>query len=289
MKLRLFCFALQAISFTFFTSAQKQQSVDTIPLTIDGHKMFFFASGKGSPTVIMEAGLGATHRCWQAVDTQVAKMTKVVTYDRPGYGISEICKQTRDARTNAKELKTALEKAGILPPYILVGWSLGGSFIRVFCGQYPELVKGLILVDPAPENAYERFEKEHPELMAEDSAYMNEILRSNNKPGEKAEVIAFDKTMLQAAGSDSLHSAETILLIAAGGNNRQQSNPLNRIWLDELKKWGEKRPNLRYKIIENSGHHMAKDQPIEVVRAIAAMLNLKYPPHDGPGGIFSFK
>jgi pimeloyl-ACP methyl ester carboxylesterase len=205
-------------------------------------------------------------------------MTRVITYDRPGYGKSEICNQSRDASNNAKELKAALDKAGLLPPYILVGWSLGGSFARVFCGQYPQSVKGLVLVDPAPENAYSRFEKEYPELMAEDSIYVNEIMRSTNKPGEKAELIAFEKSMQQAARSDSLHSTESILLIAAGGDNRQQSNPLNRIWLDELKKWADRRPGMRYKVIENSGHHMAKDQPLEVVRAVATMLNTELPP-----------
>lgn len=220
----------------------------------------------------MEAGLASTHRCWQAVDTQLAKTMRVVTYDRPGYGNSPACSRPRDGITVAKELYQALKAANIPPPYVLVGWSLGGYFVRAFAGEYSSSVAGLVLVDPAPEKAYPRFEKEYPALMAEDSLYVKEVLASTDRPGEKAELISFDKSGEQAAAADGRHSTPTILLIAAGGENRKQSDPLNRIWVEELKKWAGSRPNLRYKIIGDSGHHIAKDQPAEVVSAVLTLV-----------------
>ena len=125
-------------------------------------------------------------------------MTRVISYDRPGYLQSGICEKPRDAITVAKELDETLRTAGYPPPYILVGWSLGGAFARVFCGLFPGSVAGLVLVDPTPEDVYARVEKEFPELMAADSAYMRESLASTNRPGERAENMAFDSSMNQA-------------------------------------------------------------------------------------------
>ena len=189
---------------------------------------------------------------------------------------SEICNKTRDALTIAKELKEALTTGGYPPPYILVGWSMGGSFAKVFCDLYPADVAGLVLIDPCPEDFYTRMQKEHPELMKEDSIYMQEILTSTGRPGEKEEMKAFDTSMQQAKLSDVGHTTPTTLLIAAygkipGDGEKDPNNPMNFMWVEELKKWAVKRPNLQYSIL-NSGHHIAKEQPDVVIKAITDMI-----------------
>jgi len=272
MKTAIHRFAqLSLLCMLLFSAKRVQAQTDTITVTVHGHKMVFYCTGTG-PLVIMEAGHGASHRSWRAVDTKLSAIARVITYDRPGYAGADTCSSARDAITVAKELKEALEKANLQPPYILAGWSLGGSFARVFAGLYPQSVSGLVLVDPAPEASYARFEKEHPELMKEDSIYIHQIMQSTDRPGEKAELISFNESMKQAEASDHMHNTKTILLIAAGGENRKQDNPLNRIWVEELVKWAKKRPNLQYKIIENSGHHIARDQPQEVIAAISQLV-----------------
>lgn len=250
---------------------------DTLQVSVDNHKMSMYVSGTGKYTVILEAGGASNHRCWRAIDTTIAKITRVISYDRPGYLKSEKCEKPRDAITVAKELKQALQNSGYPPPYIMVGWSLGGAYARVFCGLYPESVVGLILVDPTPEESYARFDKEFPELMAEDSLYIKEILASTDKPGERGENISFDASMNQARQSDANHSTPTTLLIAAygkapGDSENDPNNPINKIWVEELKKWAAKRVNLTYKVIENSGHHIAKFRPEVVVQAITEMI-----------------
>ena len=121
--------------------------------------MTLYVAGKGKPAVILEAGGGSNHKTWNSVLPKIANDTRVVSYDRPGYLNSDTCTSPRDAITIAKELKDALIKANILPPYILAGWSYGGSLVRVFAGLYPKDVVGMVLVDPAPEDFYSRFEK----------------------------------------------------------------------------------------------------------------------------------
>ncbi|MDQ3550698.1 MAG: alpha/beta hydrolase, partial [Bacteroidota bacterium] len=139
-------FLLVILCFHFISQAQR---TDTINVKVHSHLMTLYASGAGSPAVILEAGLGATHKAWDSVRVKVASFTRVMAYDRPGYLNSDTCSSPRDAITVAKELKVALTKAGIKPPYVLAGWSLGGAFVRVFAGLYRKDVVGLILVDPA--------------------------------------------------------------------------------------------------------------------------------------------
>lgn len=270
------------LQFSFLSSTSAQQispnsKVDTLQVDVDHHKMSMYVSGNGKYTVVLEAGGSSNHNCWRMIDTAIAKNTRVISYDRPGYLKSEVCEKTRDAVTIAKELKEALQKSGYPPPYILVGWSMGGAFARVFCGLYPESVAGLVLVDPTPEDVYARATKEFPELMAEDSIYMKEIIESKNRPGERGEMIVFDSSMNQARLSDATHSTPTTLLIAAYGKapgefENDPNHPMNRSWVEELLKWAEKRPNLQYKIIKNSGHHIAKLRPEVVINAISEMI-----------------
>ncbi|HTG55021.1 MAG TPA: alpha/beta hydrolase [Niabella sp.] len=249
---------------------------DTLNISVDNHHMFLYSTGKGIYTIVMEAGLGANHTCWKAVDTVIAKRARVITYDRPGYLKSDSCSKTRDAITVSRELREALTKANIPPPYIMAGWSLGGAFVRVFAGMYPNDVKGLILVDPAPEESYARFSKESPESLSEDSVYLAEVL-SSKRTGEKGEVIAYDSSMNQARISDNRYSIPTKLLIAPYGKAsgkyiQEPSHPINRIWTEELIKWAEKKQNVEYRIVEKSGHHIAKDRPDVVANAILDLI-----------------
>jgi len=83
---------------------------------------------------------------------------------------------------------------------------------------------------------------------------------------------SFDSSMNQARLSDKLHSTPTTLLIAAGGKDRDTTDPVVKIWIDELEKWAERRPNMEYSIIRNSGHHIAGQQPDIVIDAIRKLL-----------------
>lgn len=256
----------------FFSFANIAQQTDTIKVRVHDHQMTLYVSGNGKPAVILEAGGGSNHKTWELVQPKLANSTKVVSYDRPGYLNSDTCTSPRDAITIARELREALIKANIHPPYILSGWSYGGSLVRVFAGLYPNDVVGMALVDPAPEEVYARLEKEFPEIMKEDEKYMQEILNSKSKIGEREEMRMYDSSMNQGRRSDKLHSTPTTLLIAAGkaegGQDRDPSNPMNKAWIEELEKWAKKRPNLNYRIITNSGHHVARFQPDTVVNAI---------------------
>jgi pimeloyl-ACP methyl ester carboxylesterase len=81
---------------------------------------------------------------------RLARFTRVVTYNRAGYGRSEPGPLPRDSGREADELKTLLERASVKGPYVLVGHSLGALNVQVFAARYPDLVAGLVLLDPPP-------------------------------------------------------------------------------------------------------------------------------------------
>jgi pimeloyl-ACP methyl ester carboxylesterase len=81
------------------------------------------------------------------VQPEIAKITRVCAYDRAGLGWSDPGPFTRDAQHIATELHTLLQNSQTLGPYVLVGWSYGGLYSRVYANQYPEEVAGLVLLD----------------------------------------------------------------------------------------------------------------------------------------------
>lgn len=113
-------------------------------------------SGQGSPTVILDSGLGVPAVGWNFVQPQIAKFTRVCSYDRAGYGWSTPGPMPRTSGEIVKELHALLAAAGEKPPYILVGHSFGGFNIRVFNGAYPGEVAGMVLVDASHEDQNSR-------------------------------------------------------------------------------------------------------------------------------------
>jgi pimeloyl-ACP methyl ester carboxylesterase len=123
---------------------------------VGGYKLHLYCTGTGSPTVILEPGAGGTSLDWFLVQPQVAKVTQVCAYDRAGMAWSDSGPLPRTGEGIAKELHTLLSNSSIQPPYVLVGHSYGGLFVRAFAAQYPEDVAGLVLLDSAHPDQWTR-------------------------------------------------------------------------------------------------------------------------------------
>jgi len=90
------------------------------------------------------------------VQPEIAKATRVCSYDRAGHGWSDPGPEPRDVAQHARELHTLLSKAGVAGPYVLVGHSLGGLYVRTFAAQYPGEVAGMVLVESSHPDAWAR-------------------------------------------------------------------------------------------------------------------------------------
>jgi pimeloyl-ACP methyl ester carboxylesterase len=121
---------------------------------VGGHKLYVSCTGSGTPTVILEAGLGqpaAMMSGW--IQPGVATVTRVCIYDRAGQGWSEQADTPQDGLAIAADLHTLLNRAEIDGPYVLAGHSSGGVYVQVFAAQYPDEVAGLVLLDSQPPDA----------------------------------------------------------------------------------------------------------------------------------------
>jgi pimeloyl-ACP methyl ester carboxylesterase len=114
---------------------------------VGGYRLHLNCTGSGSPTVVVDAGHGDSSAGWGWVQPEVAKTTRICTYDRAGMGWSEPSPHPRTARQYTQELNTLLANANEPGPYVLVGHSMGGFTVRVFAHDHPTEVLGLVLVD----------------------------------------------------------------------------------------------------------------------------------------------
>jgi pimeloyl-ACP methyl ester carboxylesterase len=124
----------------------REQRVD-----VGGYKLTLLTRGQGTPTVVIEPGMGlpgVENDEWKAVCDEIAKTTGVCLYDRAGLGTSDPAPtRPRTCRDVARDLHNLLANAKVPGPYVLVGHSIGGLNVRVFADMYPDEVAGVVLVD----------------------------------------------------------------------------------------------------------------------------------------------
>ena len=138
---------------------------------VDGHGVYVQCTGRGSPTIVLISGSGVSSASWdyigdttvtanppktsqEAVEPQLAKVTRVCSYDRPGTtgfddspSRSTAVPQPTTAQGDARTLHDALRVAGVPFPYVLVGHSWGGFIATTFDRLYPNEVGGMVLID----------------------------------------------------------------------------------------------------------------------------------------------
>lgn len=120
-------------------------------IDVGGYALHLYAEGeaKGLPTVVLESGLGtpSSYSDWKHVIAELSKLTRVVTYDRAGYGWSDEANNERSSAQEAEELHRLLAASGEPGPYIVVGHSYGGYIAQLFANRYPHETAGMVLID----------------------------------------------------------------------------------------------------------------------------------------------
>jgi pimeloyl-ACP methyl ester carboxylesterase len=115
-------------------------------VNIDGRRLHLWRAGQGLPAVVIATSLGEPGHGWADLQRRLAQHTTVVAYDRAGLGWSDPGPWPTGTRT-VDDLHALLETATIPPPYVLVGHSVGGLYVRLYAARHPEQVAGLVLVD----------------------------------------------------------------------------------------------------------------------------------------------
>ena len=222
--------------------------------------------GSGSPAVVLESGFGGTSESWSKVQPEVAKFTRVISYDRAGLGTSKPGTLPRTATRIAQELHAALRAAGIKPPYVLVGHSAGGAFVRVFAHLYPKEVAGLLLIDPPQEELLDWLKVHFPEQAGMPANRVAQL-----PPGMRSEWDARDTQIEEMRAAWPLPKVPTVLLTSAR-NDRSMSNAISaealEVLLQARKDFLRRLPSSKQVVAEKSGHNIPNDEPELVIAAI---------------------
>ncbi len=116
---------------------------------VGGHRLHLHCAGEGQPTLWLEAGLGNDVNHWRGVFEQLSARQRTCAYDRAGLGWSEPGPMPRSAARVVDEALRLIDASGELPPFLLVGHSNGGAYVRLIAAARPQQVAGLVLVDPS--------------------------------------------------------------------------------------------------------------------------------------------
>lgn len=133
-------------------------------IDVGGRRLHLYCTGEaapGRPSVVLEALSGGFSSQWAWVQPELARHTRVCSYDRAGYGWSEPAPELHTLSEAAAELRALLERGDVAGPYLLVGHSIGGLYVRQFAALYPDEVAGLVLLDSSHPRQFER----HPQWL----------------------------------------------------------------------------------------------------------------------------
>jgi pimeloyl-ACP methyl ester carboxylesterase len=140
---------------------------------VGDYRLHIYCTGpqnSGNPTVILETMSGGSSVNWGWVQPEIAKTTRVCSYDRAGFGWSDPAPQPPSFQRTVSDLHTLLAKAGVSGPYVLVGHSKGGLIVRGFAADHPSETAGLVLLDASQPDQFSR----HPEMLAENEAFLRQ-------------------------------------------------------------------------------------------------------------------
>ena len=216
---------------------------------VGGHSLHINCVGEGSPTVILESGLGATSVDWANIQPEVADTTRVCAYDRAGSGWSEPGPGPGDPQQIAGELHTLLGNAGIDGPYVLVGHSFGGLYVRMYAYQYPNEVEGMVLVDSS-----------HPEQ----SARTAEAQAASEASSAEESLRATPETSAQVLLSTQSLGDKPLSVITAG-----EQEP---IWLELQEELAALSSDSVHRVVEGATHEsLLNDQSDAQVTSMAIL------------------
>jgi pimeloyl-ACP methyl ester carboxylesterase len=279
-----------------------------------GRRLHLYCVGAGSPTVVLEAGGGNPWLAWYKVQPRVAQFARVCSYDRAGLGWSDPSPNRPTAKQIASDLHTLLRNAGIDGPFVLVGHSLGGMYVRMFANQYPGDVVGLVLVDSSYPNQDERFPPEARKLSALSGKVLAamqflrpfgvpRLLAARVVPAEvqpqysavlcrpqyiaavRAEAAAVEENSAEVRPLGSVGNLPLAVLSHDPEKVRFPNNlsgPINRAWDDMQTELSHLSTRGSHEVVKGAGHDIEIDQPdavVDTIRKVVEQAKEEVPKH----------
>jgi pimeloyl-ACP methyl ester carboxylesterase len=215
-------------------------------------------------TIILEAGGGEFSDAYQLVQPEVAEKTKtrVMSYDRSGFGKSELGPDVFKALDEVNALKKCLGLQGFNDNFILVGHSYGGLLIQLFVYQYPKLVKGMVLIDPMNVKFVDRFGLDNLNAV---TPYFDNPTQNHEKAGNRM-VDYFSEGLDLLRGKD-IPKSIPIRLITAG-----KFPVASEIWRECHEEMVQNSENHQLVVAEGCSHLIISENPNLVINTITELV-----------------
>jgi pimeloyl-ACP methyl ester carboxylesterase len=246
--------------FVLLSGCASLPSVDTT--TIDQRHIEFALIKGGAPVVVFENGLGASMHSWNKVFPVIGKEATVFAYNRPGYGSSNPAATPRDGAYIVDELRALLRSQGLMPPYVLVGHSLGGLYMQLFARKYPDEVRGLVLVDSTHPT-----QMEGAGALGKQSWWVRSLLFLFLTGERQLEFDAAPATGQEVLGLPTVTGKPVIILSAVDKRDSDVVKHANNKRADFARLY----PQGRQQWVE-SGHNVQTEKPEVVIAAIRDIL-----------------
>ncbi len=259
----------------------------------DGRRLWLECRGSGGPVVILEAGAGNDADTWTeasatpgagrtAVLPGVAAFTRVCAYDRPGTvgedpgqrGRSDPAPMPRDARAMVADLHALLTAADIPGPFVFAGHSFGGLVARLYASTYPDEVAGMVLVDAAHEDYYDRIR----EVLtpAQWATFAQAPADGADATIESIDIDASSGQMRDAAAAAPLRPMPLAVVTHGRPWDWPPDYPaaaLEAVWPPLQEELAALTPDARLVVAEESGHFIPGDEPDVVIAAIRQVVD----------------
>ncbi|MDX6326755.1 MAG: hypothetical protein QOK15_3109 [Nocardioidaceae bacterium] len=266
---------------------------------VGDHRLFLNCVGTGSPTVVLESGLGSPSTAMAGrIAPGVARTTRVCVYDRAGYGRSEPAPTPRDGVQAAADLNALLAAAHETGPFVLAGHSSGAVYIRIYAKTYPTQVAGMVLIDGQSPDAmtkmpgwssfywvYRRVEALEPSLarLGVLRVFAHAFPEDLPDPARTQAVTTASEPVTYRALRDELSQLPTALDQAHSGPDSLGSKPLvvltagkdaARGWMPLQEAMTALSTNTVHRVLPDATHQSLTDNPRDARAAAAAVTDV---------------
>jgi pimeloyl-ACP methyl ester carboxylesterase len=209
-------------------------------------------------TVVLIAGGGRTAKDWSKVQPAVSNFARVCSYDRAGSGKSDnAASKLQSVDEIVNDLHTLLKASGEKGPFILVGHSIAGIYVRTFATKFPGDVAGLVFVDSSHEEGALRLHQLDPKTqgLTQETAQSGFFVKRGERLDWRTEL----PLIVLARGKPIRRTAQM---------TSEQYTAWDRIWRELQQDLARRSTHGQFRLAEHSGHFIQKEQPELIIQAI---------------------
>jgi len=231
-------------------------------VTVSGSSVAYAHAGQGGPTIVLQSGLGDDSAPWVDVYRALQQRHSVLAFDRPGYGASAAVADARDPCTIATQTRALLAAAGLKPPYVLVGHSLGGLYQYAFARLYPDEVAGLVLLDPTHPQHWQTMQREAPAAASALLAIHSTLFSATARREFDQQSQCVDQLEVAAA-----HPVPVRILVSTQ-SGAMEGPDFQRMLARLRQDWLRLSGAASLELVPGAGHYLQREAPGAVERAV---------------------